>query len=64
MSHVYAALRSRDVSFDEMDEFALHFTAYGGWPKVSYLSEVIAEQQARVLDEWCGQAAIAAQGAA
>ncbi|OMC56839.1 carboxymuconolactone decarboxylase [Mycobacterium sp. IS-836] len=51
MSHVYAALKSGDVSFDEMDEFALHFAAYYGWPKASYLSQVIAEQKQRVLDE-------------
>lgn len=52
MSHVYAALKSRDVSFDEMDEMALHFAAYYGWPKASHLSQVIAEQKQRVLDEW------------
>ncbi|OBI40203.1 carboxymuconolactone decarboxylase [Mycobacterium kyorinense] len=51
-SHVYAALKSRDVSFDEMDEIALHFAAYYGWPKASHLGEVIAEQKARVLAEW------------
>jgi 4-carboxymuconolactone decarboxylase len=52
MSHVYAALKSRDVSFAEMDEVALHFAAYCGWPKASHLSQVITEQKARVLDEW------------
>ncbi|OBG68260.1 carboxymuconolactone decarboxylase [Mycobacterium sp. E3339] len=51
MSHVYAALKSGDVSFDEMDELALHFAAYYGWPKASYLNQVIAEQKQRVLDE-------------
>ncbi len=51
MSHVYAALKSGDVSFEEMDELALHFAAYYGWPKGSYLNQVIAEQKQRVLDE-------------
>ncbi|MEY8014487.1 carboxymuconolactone decarboxylase family protein [Mycobacterium servetii] len=51
MSHVYAALKSGDVSFDEMDELALHFAAYYGWPKGSYLNQVIAEQKQRVLEE-------------
>lgn len=51
MSHVYAALKSGDISFDEMDELALHFAAYYGWPKGSYLSQVVAEQKQRVLDE-------------
>lgn len=52
LSHVYAAMKSRDVSFEEMDEFALHFAAYCGWPKASHLNQVIGEQKARVLDEW------------
>jgi 4-carboxymuconolactone decarboxylase len=52
MSHVYAALKSRDVSFDEMDEIALHFAAYYGWPKASNLNQVIGEQKQRCLDEW------------
>ncbi|MCX4096806.1 carboxymuconolactone decarboxylase family protein [Nocardia sp. alder85J] len=52
MSHVYAALESREVSFTEMDELALHFAAYCGWPKASHLNQVVAEQKARVLGEW------------
>jgi 4-carboxymuconolactone decarboxylase len=51
MSHVYAALKSGDISHAEMDEVALHFAAYYGWPKGSYLNQVIAEQKARVRDE-------------
>nr|WP_218617446.1 carboxymuconolactone decarboxylase family protein [Cryptosporangium aurantiacum] len=50
-SHVYAALKSGDVSFDEMDELALHFAVYSGWPKASHLNGVIAAQQARVRAE-------------
>ena len=45
LSHVYAALKSRDVSFDEMDELALHFAAYYGWAKASHLNDVIGEQK-------------------
>lgn len=52
LSHVYAALKSRDVSFDEMDEVALHFGAYYGWAKASNLTQVISEQKQRVLAEW------------
>ncbi len=48
MSHVYAALKSRDVSFDEMDELALHFAAYYGWAKASHLNYAIGEQKQRV----------------
>ncbi len=56
LSHVYAALKSRDVSFDEMDEVALHFGAYYGWAKASHLNQVIGEQKQRVLDEWQAEA--------
>ncbi|KLO27498.1 carboxymuconolactone decarboxylase [Mycolicibacter heraklionensis] len=52
MSHVYAALKSRDVSFDEIDEAALQFGAYYGWPKASRLMQVIEEQKQRVTQEW------------
>lgn len=52
MSHVYAALKSRDVSFDEIDEAALQFGAYYGWPKASRLMRVIEEQKQRVTQEW------------
>ena len=57
LSHVYAALKSRDISFEEMDELALQFAAYYGWPKASHLNQVIGEQQRRVRDEWAGEAA-------
>lgn len=50
-SHVYAALRSGDVSFTEMDELALHFAAYYGWPKASFLNSAIAEQKQKILAE-------------
>jgi 4-carboxymuconolactone decarboxylase len=35
-----------------MDEVALHFAAYYGWPKASHLAQVIGEQKQRVLGEW------------
>lgn len=59
LSHVYAALKSRDISFDEIDELALHFAAYYGWPKAAQLSEVIGEQKQRVSAEWRAEAATA-----
>jgi 4-carboxymuconolactone decarboxylase len=51
MSHVYAALRSGDLTVDEMNELALHFAAYYGWPKGAYLSQVIGEQRQRLVEE-------------
>jgi 4-carboxymuconolactone decarboxylase len=59
MSHVYATLKSRDISFDEMDEVALHFAAYYGWHKASHLSHVMGEQKERVLAEWRAEATTA-----
>jgi 4-carboxymuconolactone decarboxylase len=56
LSHVYAALKSRDISFEEMDELALQFGAYSGLPKAAQLSQVISEQKARVLEEWRAEA--------
>lgn len=50
-SHVYAALKSGDVSPTEMDELALHFAAYYGWPKASRLNDAIAEQKRRIAAE-------------
>jgi 4-carboxymuconolactone decarboxylase len=58
LSHVYAALKSRDVSFDEVDELALQFAAYYGWAKASHLTTVIAEQKQRVVDEWTSEEAM------
>lgn len=51
MSHVYAALKSGDVSFEEMDEVALQFAAYYGCAKADYLNQVIAKQKQRVTAE-------------
>lgn len=56
VSHVYAALKSREVSFDEMDEVVLHFAAHYGWPKGSHLNQVVAEQKQRVAQEWADEA--------
>jgi 4-carboxymuconolactone decarboxylase len=51
ISHVYAALKSGDISFEEMDEVALHFAAHYGFAKADYLNQVIGEEKQRVLAE-------------
>ncbi|KUI31538.1 carboxymuconolactone decarboxylase [Mycobacterium sp. IS-1496] len=56
LSHVYAALKSRDLTFDEMDELALHFAAHYGWPKAAQLAQTIGEQKQRVSGEWAAEA--------
>jgi 4-carboxymuconolactone decarboxylase len=50
-SHVYSALRSGDISFDEMRELVLHFAAYSGWPKASFLQQTVDQMYARVVEE-------------
>jgi len=50
-SHVYSALKSRDISLDEMRELVLHFAAYAGWPKASFLDQVVGESWARIQAE-------------
>lgn len=37
-THVWAALNSGDLSFEEFDEFVLHFATQLGWPKASVLN--------------------------
>src|SRR3954467_11110309 len=34
-THVYAALKSGDISYSEFDEFTLHVGTQAGWPKAS-----------------------------
>jgi len=36
-THVYAALKSGDITYSEFDEFVLHFGTQAGWPKASVL---------------------------
>jgi 4-carboxymuconolactone decarboxylase len=50
-AHVYAALRSGDMTFVQMQEFVLHFAVYCGWPKASFLDEVVWRQQSRIAAE-------------
>src|SRR3954454_541948 len=36
-THVWAALNSGDISYEEFDEFLLHFGTQVGWPKASVM---------------------------
>ena len=47
-SHVYSALKTGDVSYDEMRELVLHFAAYSGWPKASFLDLEIGSMTEQV----------------
>src|SRR5579859_4315073 len=46
--HVYAALASGDITFEEMQEVVLHFAVYCGWPKGSFFEQVTWSAWARV----------------
>jgi 4-carboxymuconolactone decarboxylase len=45
-SHVFGALRSGELSYEEAHECVLLFAAYAGWPKASFLLGAIEQQTA------------------
>ena len=50
-THVYAALKSGDISYSEAQEFVLQLAVYHGWPRASYMDQVIREEWARIEKE-------------
>jgi 4-carboxymuconolactone decarboxylase len=50
-SHIGSALKSRDVSFEEMQEIILQFSAYYGFAKGQVMNEVAAEEWARIQEQ-------------
>jgi 4-carboxymuconolactone decarboxylase len=50
-SHVYSAMRTGDITHDEMREMVLQFAAYCGWPKASIVQATVDQQWQRVLDD-------------
>jgi len=51
VEHVYAALKSGDLSIDDMHEFVLHFAVYCGWPKASFMNSTVLAQWALICEE-------------
>ena len=47
-THTYAALKTGDVTTEEMQEFVLQFAIHGSWPKASYMQGVVFEMAERV----------------
>jgi 4-carboxymuconolactone decarboxylase len=47
-SHVYAALKSGDLTLEELLEIVLQFAVYSGWPKASFLNQVVLESWDRI----------------
>jgi 4-carboxymuconolactone decarboxylase len=50
-SHVWAALHSGDVNYEEFDEFVLHFATQLGWPKASVLTAHGMSSMIRIAEE-------------
>jgi 4-carboxymuconolactone decarboxylase len=50
-AHVYGALRSGDLTIDELQEVVLHFAVYSGWPKAARVDRAMTEQWRRVQHE-------------
>src|SRR5262245_28012286 len=44
--HIYGALATGDISYDEMQEVILHFAVYCGWAKAEAFERVLDEQWA------------------
>jgi 4-carboxymuconolactone decarboxylase len=50
-AHVYAALASGDIGYEELLEFVLHFAVYCGWPRGSEAEGAVRSQFARLAAE-------------
>jgi 4-carboxymuconolactone decarboxylase len=50
ISHIYASLKSGDVSVAEMEEFILHFALYAGWPKASEMQGCARNMAKRIAE--------------
>jgi 4-carboxymuconolactone decarboxylase len=50
-AHIYAALKSGDLTLEQMNEFTLHFAVYCGWPKASQVEMSIRAQWQKMHDE-------------
>ena len=55
LDHAYAALKSGDLTIDELLEVDLHFAVYCGWPKASNLEMYVRQAWARVQGEAGGE---------
>jgi 4-carboxymuconolactone decarboxylase len=50
-SHVYSAMKSGDITVDEMREMVLQFAAHAGWPKGSLMQATVDEMHQRIQNE-------------
>jgi 4-carboxymuconolactone decarboxylase len=49
-SHVYASMKSGDVSLAEMEEFILHYAIHAGWPKASDMQAHVRDVAKRIAE--------------
>jgi len=50
-AHAYAALKSGDLSFEELQEVVLHFATYQGWHRGARFDDTVVAARARVQTE-------------
>jgi 4-carboxymuconolactone decarboxylase len=50
-AHLAAALRSKDLTIEELHEIVLHFAVYCGWPKASQLEVALRVEWVRVHED-------------
>ncbi|HLG68269.1 MAG TPA: carboxymuconolactone decarboxylase family protein [Acidimicrobiales bacterium] len=55
IDHTYAAMKSGDVTIEELLEVVLHFAVYCGWPKASNLEMYVRQSWAQVQEEQGGE---------
>jgi 4-carboxymuconolactone decarboxylase len=62
IDHTYAALKSGDLSIEELLEVVLHFAVYCGWPKASNFEMYVRQSWGRVQQERGGDPTLPARG--
>lgn len=61
IDHTYAALKSGDLTVEELLEVVLHFAVYCGWPKASNLEMYVRRSWAKVQEERGGDPSLPAR---
>jgi 4-carboxymuconolactone decarboxylase len=62
IDHSYAALKSGDLSIEELLEVVLHFAVYCGWPKASNLEMYVRQSWVKVQQERSQDPTLPARG--
>jgi 4-carboxymuconolactone decarboxylase len=47
-THIYAAMKSGNANYDEMNEFVLQYAVHAGWPRASVIQSVVFDQARRI----------------